>query len=153
MTGGGGSDWALCPLRQGTSYLTTKRASYLQIWRLMRYFCRLGSFADHQCRQAIYKLQVHFIGISMPPIRFTVYILSVGWPILLCLFSQLERDSKRITQDGADLKEDSRVVQGKFALSRRFLRGSVGTPEGSQTLQAAIGSSSSNVRLCHSGPS
>ena len=74
-----------------------------------------------------------------------------GWPILFCLFSHFERDNQRITQDGANLNAGQCVVQRKLAFSRQFIRGSVGTPEGSQSLRAAIGPSSSDVRLRHYG--
>ena len=83
---------------------------------------RLRNFAVRQCRQEIYKLQSIFSWIINVANSIYSYILRLGWPVF-AHFARFEHDNKRITQDGTDSKQDSRVVQGKFAFSRQFHSG------------------------------
>ena len=60
---------------------------------------------------------------------FTFYWPTFGFPLTSAIL--LGRDNHRVSLRQLQIsKQDNRGVQRKFGLSRQFVRGSVGTPEG-----------------------
>ena len=76
----------------------------------------------------------------------------MGWPILLFVHFLISIVTTNVSlRMGLTSKQDSRVVQESLPSAVNLLRGQSGRLKEIQTLQAAIGSSLSNVRLRHYG--